>query len=59
MAVRAGIAVHGGAYPAGDAGQRLQPLQPLRDGEIHQVLEHRPGVGVDRGRRRNRRVVAE
>ena len=43
MPVRAGIAVDRGAHPSGNAGERLQPLEPVLVGKIDQILKHRSG----------------
>ena len=47
MAVGAGVAVDRRADRTGDAGERLQALQSVRDGEVHQVLQDGTGIGVD------------
>jgi len=47
MAIGTGIAVDGGAGPAGNARQRFQTLQTAIDREIDQTLQFGSGAGRD------------
>jgi hypothetical protein len=61
MAVRARVAVDGGAGPAGNAGQRFEATQTALDGEIDQALQLGAGAGRDavaRGAQTSRRGSA-